>query len=236
MHRKAPERYITLAPGCQCRISQATFFDLLCQLCSHESSRNSFCNRVSPGQMPRDGLRYAQKTRKMSSAISIPSASAANGAPRGPWIYGPWLDLAIGCGAWSAPLLLLTNYVSSSSTKGWSFAFYALALLFNYPHFMATVYRAYHSYDEFAKYRVFTVHVTLLLLFAGLIAHLWYPLLPWIFTLYICWSPWHYTGQNYGLLMMFARRAGAAPSDAERRALRLSFMASYVMLMFSFHT
>ncbi len=82
---------------------------------------------------------------------------------------------------------------------------------FNYPHFMATVYRAYHSYDEISRYRVFTLHVTFLLLCAGLIAHLWYPLLPWLFTLYICWSPWHYTGQNYGLLMMFARRAGLTP-------------------------
>ncbi len=101
---------------------------------------------------------------------------------------------------------------------------------------MATVYRAYHSYDEFAKYRVFTVHVTLLLVCAGLIAHLWYPLLPWIFTLYICWSPWHYTGQNYGLLIMFARRAGLTPTEGERHALHLSFIASYLMLLFSFHT
>lgn len=143
----------------------------------------------------------------------------------------------IGCGAWSAPLLLLATYISSAaSTKSWSFAFYALALLFNYPHFMATVYRAYHSYNEFAKYRIFTVHVTLLLLCAGLIAHLWYPLLPWIFTLYICWSPWHYTGQNFGLMMMFARRSGLSPTDSERRALHLAFIASYLMLLFSFHT
>jgi tetratricopeptide (TPR) repeat protein len=177
----------------------------------------------------------------MSSTLSIlpgasPPVPATNSAGRGPWIYSPWLDLMIGCGAWSAPLLLLTNYVSFSSTKGWSFAFYALALLFNYPHFMATVYRAYHTYDEFAKYRIFTVHVTLLLLCAGLVAHLWYPLLPWIFTLYICWSPWHYTGQNYGILMMFMRRAGLTPSEGERQALYLAFIASYLMLLFSFHT
>ena len=155
---------------------------------------------------------------------------------RGPWIYRPWIDLIIGCGAWSAPLLLLANYVSPGSTSGWSFTFYLLALVFNYPHFMATVYRAYHSYDEFAKYRVFTVHVTLLLACAGLIAHLWNPLLPWIFTLYICWSPWHYTGQNFGLLMMFARRAGLSPTEGERQALHLAFIASYLMLLFSFHT
>jgi tetratricopeptide (TPR) repeat protein len=178
----------------------------------------------------------------MSSTISIqpPSGPASTGhstARHGPWIYGPWLDLIIGCGAWSAPLLLLATYISSAaSTKSWSFAFYALALLFNYPHFMATVYRAYHSYNEFAKYRIFTVQVTLLLLCAGLVAHLWYPLLPWIFTLYICWSPWHYTGQNFGLMMMFARRSGLSPTDSERRALHLAFIASYMMLLFSFHT
>lgn len=177
----------------------------------------------------------------MSSTISsYPEAappSAGNGAtPRAPWIYRPWVDLLIGCGAWSAPLLLFANYASPLSTKAWSFAFYVLALAFNYPHFMATVYRAYHSYDEFTKYRVFTVHVAVLLIGAGLIAHLWYPLLPWIFTLYICWSPWHYTGQNYGLLMMFARRAGLFPTEGERQGLHLAFIASYLMLLISFHT
>ena len=134
--------------------------------------------------------------------------------------------MTVGCGAWSAPLLLAGFYFANSHARGWSVAFYFLALLSNYPHFMATVYRAYHSRDEFAKYRIYTVHVALLLAAAGVVTHLWYALLPWIFTLYICWSPWHYTGQNFGLLMMFARRAGVSPTEAERRALRLSFVAS----------
>lgn len=177
---------------------------------------------------------------EMSSRISavedVGTAPNGNGTQaRNPWVYRPWIDLLIGCGAWSAPLLLLTHFVSRSSAAGWSFTFYLLALLFNYPHFMATVYRAYHTYDEFSKYRFFTVHVALLLACAGLIAHLWYPLLPWIFTLYICWSPWHYTGQNYGLLMMFARRAGVAPNEGERQAIHLAFIASFLMLLFSFH-
>ena len=101
---------------------------------------------------------------------------------------------------------------------------------------MATVYRAYHTRTEFEKYRIFTVHIALLLALAGVVAHVWYPLLPWIFTLYICWSPWHYTGQNFGLLMMFARRSGLAPSSAERNAIHLSFIASFLLLMLSFHT
>jgi tetratricopeptide (TPR) repeat protein len=142
----------------------------------------------------------------------------------------------VGCGAWSAPLLLAGFHFANSYGRGWSVAFYFLALLSNYPHFMATVYRAYHTRDEFEKYRIYTVHVALLLVAAGVVAHVRYGLLPWIFTIYICWSPWHYTGQNFGLLMMFARRAGVSPTESERRALRLSFIASYILLMLSFHT
>jgi len=166
---------------------------------------------------------------------SAPSPGPASRA-QSPWIYRPWIDLTVGCGAWSAPLLLAGFYFADSYTRGWTVAFYFLALLSNYPHFMATVYRAYHTRDEFEKYRIYTVHVALLLAVAGVVAHVWYGLLPWIFTLYICWSPWHYTGQNFGLLMMFARRAGVSPTEAERRALRLAFIASFLLLMLSFHT
>ena len=151
------------------------------------------------------------------------------------WIYTPALDLLVGCGAWSAPLLLLTTYVSRLRQK-MVVRVLPLALLFNYPHFMATAYRAYRSYDEVTRYRFYTIHVALLLAAAGLLAHLWYPVLPWIFTLYICWSPWHYTGQNFGLAMMFARRAELSPSENERRLLHLSFIASYLMLLLSFQT
>jgi tetratricopeptide (TPR) repeat protein len=169
------------------------------------------------------------------TTVPVQSASTSFSGPS-PWIYRPWIDLLVGCGAWSAPLLLLAFYTTNTYSRTWAVAFYFLALLCNYPHFMATVYRAYHTRTEFEKYRIFTVHIALLLALAGIVAHVWYPLLPWIFTLYICWSPWHYTGQNYGLLMMFARRSGLAPSLAERNAIHLSFIASFLLLMLSFHT
>ncbi len=177
----------------------------------------------------------------MSATQTLPDVSGTGssgefGARPSPWIFRPWLDLLVGCGAWSAPLLLLATFASSSHAAGWSFAFYFLALLFNYPHFMATVYRAYHTREDFVKYRIFTLHVALLLALAGVLAHVSANLLPWIFTLYICWSPWHYTGQNFGLAMMFARRAGLSPTPAERRGLQLAFAASFLLLMLSFHT
>jgi tetratricopeptide (TPR) repeat protein len=152
------------------------------------------------------------------------------------WLYGPWIDLVVGCAAWSAPLLLLTGSAATSGVRGWAVVFYALALAFNYPHYMATVYRAYHTRSEVARYRIFTLHLTALLSIVTLLTHVWSAILPLIFTLYVTWSPWHYTGQNFGLLMMFARRNGVAPSDRERRWLYWSFLASYLLLFVSFHT
>ncbi|HTQ85405.1 MAG TPA: tetratricopeptide repeat protein [Candidatus Solibacter sp.] len=172
--------------------------------------------------------------RKQSSPPNAPPSPPAISRPA--WIYNPWLDLTIGCGGWSAPLLLVALLASRSQTQQWALAFYFLALLFNYPHFMATVYRAYHTREQFEKYRIFTVHVALLLALAGVLAHALPAFLPWLFTLYICWSPWHYTGQNFGLMMMFARRGGLEPERRERRALYAAFIASYVLLMISFHT
>jgi tetratricopeptide (TPR) repeat protein len=141
-----------------------------------------------------------------------------------------------GCGAWSAPLLAIATWLTPSHSHAWVVAFYLLAIVFNYPHFMATVYRAYHTRAEFEKHKIFTLHLTLLMVLTGVLLHAFYWLLPWVFTLYICWSPWHYTGQNYGLLMMFVRRNGAALTPDERRWIRTAFVASYWMLLASFQT
>ncbi|HTW59857.1 MAG TPA: tetratricopeptide repeat protein [Terriglobales bacterium] len=153
-----------------------------------------------------------------------------------PWIYNPWLDLIVGCGAWSAPLLLLSYLSLPSSARTWAVVFYALALFVNYPHYMATIYRAYHRAEDFQKYRIFTVHITALVALTLLLSHFWLRLLPWIFTIYLTWSPWHYSGQNYGLFMMFARRAGSTPDKDARRALYGAFIASYLILFLGFHT
>jgi len=159
-----------------------------------------------------------------------------NSGEHAPWIYNPALDLTVGCGAWSAPLLLLSYVSLTSSARTWSVVFYVLALFFNYPHYMATIYRAYHRAEDFQKYRIFTVHTTGLILLTLVLAHYWVGLLPWIFTIYLTWSPWHYSGQNYGLFMMFARRAGAELDQAGRRALYGAFICSYLILFLGFHT
>jgi hypothetical protein len=83
-------------------------------------------------------------------------------------------------------LLAIATWLTPSHTHAWAVAFYLLAILFNYPHFMATIYRAYHTRAEFEKYKIVTLHVTLLMVLTGVLLHAFYWLLPWVFTLYIC--------------------------------------------------
>lgn len=152
------------------------------------------------------------------------------------WIQNPAIDFVVGCGAWSAPLLAFSYLTSASQSAAWSVTFYALALFFNYPHYMATIYRAFHDRENFRKYRFFTVYVTGAFAILLVLCHAYPHLLPWVFTAYLTWSPWHYSGQNYGILSLFARRAGAQISSLTRQLLYSSFIASYAVLFLALHT
>jgi len=140
--------------------------------------------------------------------------------PASPWIFRPSIDLLVGCGAWSLPLLAITFYLSQRDAVAMSFAFYFLGIFCNQPHYMATVYRAYRTPYDFNRYRFFTVYVTVFILLTLVVVHLAPALFPWLLTFYLTWSPWHYSGQNFGISMMLARRAGARLVAGAAAALR----------------
>jgi tetratricopeptide (TPR) repeat protein len=165
---------------------------------------------------------------------AAPRTSAARQAARSPWIDRPWLDLLVGCGGWSLPLLALSYTLVERDVPRWSAIFYGLALVCNYPHYMATIYRAYGR-DDRGAHRLYTHYLTAALIGLGIVAHAWFPLVPWLFTAYIMWSPWHYTGQNFGVLMLFLRRAGVDVTAEERQRLHWAFVASFVMLLVAFN-
>src|SRR6185369_11935305 len=70
-----------------------------------------------------------------------------------------------------------------------------------------------------------------LVLIAG---HFSYRILPWVFTAYVIWSPWRYSGQNYGLTSMFMQRAGLKLAGFQRWCLQILFISSYAMLAIGF--
>lgn len=126
-------------------------------------------------------------------------------------------------------------WANDASYMAVSVAFYGLAVFCNFPHYMATIYRAYGTRADFCKYRFFTAYVTLLMAFTVVFIH-WFPqAIPWLFTLYLTWSPWHYTGQNFGIAMMFVRRQGATPSKLDRNLIFYSYVASYWVWFVSMH-
>jgi tetratricopeptide (TPR) repeat protein len=164
------------------------------------------------------------------------SGSGSDPSSRPQWIKNPWIDLLIGCGAWSLPLLVLFFYMGQQNFLAVTLTFYVLSVFCNQPHYMATIYRAYGTRQDFRKYRFFTVYVTVFVVFTAILAH-WLPaLLPLLFTLYITWSPWHYTGQNYGISMMFLRRNGGRPQPLERHLLFCGYLASYLVWFLSMHS
>ena len=150
-------------------------------------------------------------------------------APR--WVVNAPVDVLIGCGGWTLLLLAVTYALPGVSAAMWSAVFYALALVANYPHYAATLHRACAARDDRQAYRAVLAGSTAAVAIAGVAAHVWFSLVPWIFTLYVLWSPWHYTGQNFGLAIMQLRRSGIVLTGTERWQIRTAFVVSYGLLL-----
>jgi tetratricopeptide (TPR) repeat protein len=170
----------------------------------------------------------------MSAAAGSPSASPGLTGRR--WLFGPAADLVLGCGLGYA-VLFAAQTLAGDAMRAWMpFALLPLlTLLISGPHYGATLLRVTQRPEDRRKYGAFTLVVTLVLglaFFLGLRSAL---LGSWILTVYLTWSPWHYTGQNYGIALMFLGRRGIPITLTIKRLVYASFVASYVLLFFSFH-
>jgi tetratricopeptide (TPR) repeat protein len=152
------------------------------------------------------------------------------------WVWNGWVDLTIGCAGWTVPLLAVTYLLSHAAWLDVAFAFSLLALVCNHPHYMATLYRAFSSRESLDTYRFYAVYLSVLCGLTLIAAHLFPPMVPLLFTLYVVWSPWHYSGQNFGLLLLFARRRGVSLTGSERRVLSFAFVASYLAWLLTVQT
>jgi len=146
-----------------------------------------------------------------------------------PWLFNAPADLLIGCGGWSLPLVALTFVFTRNDATFLASAFYFLTVFCNNPHYMATLYRAYGTGRDFSQYRFFTIYITILLFLTAALVHLLPALFPWVITLFLVWSPWHYSGQNFGIAMLLVRRTGTQPRHEDRQLLFASYVASYLV-------
>jgi hypothetical protein len=149
------------------------------------------------------------------------------------WLFGAGWDLMLGCGLGSMAVMLAQAASGPSLERLVPGGL--LVLLFALPHYGATLIRAYEDPADRAKYRVFTVWATLLVV-GCLVAGLHLPLFgSLVLTLYLTWSPWHYTGQNYGIALMLLARRGVAVSSVAKRFFYVSFVLSYLLTFLAIH-
>ena len=147
-------------------------------------------------------------------------------------MFGPALDLMIVGGGLS--LIVLPFAMLVAPVVG-ATVFMLLNLVCNYPHYMATNYRVYGSRAQLHRYRFFAVYVTSFIVLVAVASHVFVG--PWVNLLvvtYLFLGPYHYTGQNYGIALMYARRGGIDVGRGEKHLLYgsgVAFMLTYLLLI-----
>jgi hypothetical protein len=158
--------------------------------------------------------------------------AASAPAPRA-WLFGPVPDLLLGCGALYLCVTLGYALTGASMPSNQTRALLVLAL--STPHYGATILRVYEQRRERQAYALFAVWATVLVTAAfvtGLVVEM---VGAWLVTIFLTWSPWHYTGQNYGIALMFLRRRGVQVAPTTKRVVYASFLLSYVLTFLSMH-
>lgn len=152
-------------------------------------------------------------------------------------MHGPAWDLLVGCGLWYVLALFVFSFTGEAIRSGGAMTVIPFALLLcSTPHYGATLLRVYERREDRRGYALFAVHasIALALAFAIGVHSAWVG--SWIVTIYITWSPWHYSGQNYGLAVMFLRRRGVALDRVTKRWLHASFTLSYALTFLALHS
>jgi predicted TPR repeat methyltransferase len=162
----------------------------------------------------------------MASAAPAPSQ----------WLRGPASDLLFGAGLCYALFFVAFALVGPGVREVIPYALLPIpALLTATPHYGATLLRVYESPSDRQRYRLFAVGITALIWLLFVAGVYDATIGSWILTVYFTWSPWHYTGQNYGIGLMFLGRRGVAVSSRTKRLLYASFLLSFVLTFLAVH-
>ncbi len=152
------------------------------------------------------------------------------------WLFGPVPDVLFGCGV--AYMAFFTALVFAGPELRAVLPLGLLPLVsvfFGTPHYGATLLRVYEQRSERRAYAFFTVWMSLVvaaLYVGGLYSAMLGSLL---LSLYLTWSPWHYTGQNYGVALLFLRRRGVEITPRTKRLIYASFVLSYFLTFLAIH-
>lgn len=176
----------------------------------------------------------------LAAALRPPSGGGTEdqgGRPSG-WLLGPVPDLLLGCGIGYAVLAITLFFlqlrfgIQMEQIGPW---LPLIILVTGIPHYGATLLRIGATAEERQRHGAPAVLwgvAALGALLAGLLRPRFGAVL---ITLYLSLSPWHYAAQNYGLTMLFLKRRGVPVSALDRRLVKASYLASYLLVLVSYH-
>jgi tetratricopeptide (TPR) repeat protein len=175
----------------------------------------------------------------MSSDTSMAGSSPGpiTASPDGGWLFGRATDLLFGAGlGYLLSLPLLMWLTLSFGMHNWPTPVFILfSLAISGPHYGATILRVYEHREDRKRYVFFALWATLAI-GAAFVAGLNHVLIgSLLVTVYASWSPWHFSGQNYGLAVMFLRRRGVPLPPVAKRLLYASFILAYALSFLVMH-
>jgi hypothetical protein len=145
------------------------------------------------------------------------------------YFVNAWVDAALIGGLSIVVFIALRLLSNGEATREAVLAASTLSVFFNYPHFSATLYRLYQSPDNVRQFPITSIGLPILLV-GAIAASLWQPdlIAPYFITLFLIWSPYHYSGQTIGITMLYARRGGFEVGSWQRLALSTFVFSTFI--------
>jgi hypothetical protein len=159
------------------------------------------------------------------------TANTTEKSPANRWLFNPWIDL-LGLGGLSiiagvAMALLGMRGEPSQTWRDWLFfgSFFV-----NFPHYAATYYRVYPQPSQIRKYALESVWAPVWLAVLCAVCLLFRAaLFPWLILFYLAYSGYHYSGQNYGISLIFFNKLGYKLTGWQK-----ALMAAPIYLFYGF--
>ena len=170
-------------------------------------------------------------------SITPPAVAVRAGASSG-WLYGPAIDLLLGAGVvYLVTLPLLIGLDRRGQMTAWSItAATMLSLFISGPHYGATILRVYDRREDRRQYTLFAIWATAALAGLFVVGLHWVLLGSILVTAYATWTPWHFSGQNYGVALMFLRRRGIQIDPRTKHFIYASFVTSFLLSIAVMHS
>lgn len=107
-------------------------------------------------------------------------------------------------------------------------ALFVGSLIVNYPHYAATYHRVYRRWDDMKQYPFETIWTPLFLIAMAFVSFQSPAAAPWYCLGYLMFSGYHYSGQTYGIALIFAGKSGVRLASWEKWILLIPIYAVYL--------